>query len=390
MKLKNFLYLVQLEEYDINRVKAWLKNNPGREVLEIKKSLVWTTKIKILYTISSLLFFLPSQTSVFLTLNLIQPIDNISKYILVLIAKVKLIIFHRQLKTIAITGSWGKTTVKETLLPSLSKKYRTAATTANQNTLIGVSLRILKLPVDTQIFICEAGAYYPGDIKQICQLVSPQIGIITAIGSMHLERFGSLANIRKTKMELAESIPKTGHLYLPADQKNSSLINFSIKTKNILFFKQLTDVYQSLARLLDIDSISPIASSDHRLEIIKNGSMNIIDDTYNSNPVGFAMALDKLKSLKSKNNILVTPGMIELGDIQATENTRLAKMAGSFCQHIIIVGHTNRQALLAGLKNTSATIHLLDHTNDTLELLPRITSPDTAVLFENDLPDNYF
>ena len=105
MKLHNFLYLVQLEEYGTDRIKTWLRNNPGRDVTEIKNHLVWTTKIKLLNFISQALFFLPPEKSVFLGLAILKPIDWLTKFTIVLLAKLKLVLFHRNLTIIAITGS---------------------------------------------------------------------------------------------------------------------------------------------------------------------------------------------------------------------------------------------------------------------------------------------
>jgi hypothetical protein len=108
MNLHNFLYLTQLEEYDVNRIKSWLKINPNREVIEIKHHLVWTNKTKFLFFLSRILFFLPSQTTVFLGLYLLRPFDWLVKQIIVLLATLKLRLFHPRLTVIAITGSWGK------------------------------------------------------------------------------------------------------------------------------------------------------------------------------------------------------------------------------------------------------------------------------------------
>jgi len=136
--------------------------------------------------------------------------------------------------------------------------------------------------------------------------------------------------------------------------------------------------------------LSAHSASEHRLQISTNNGITIIDDTYNSNPAGFARALEKITEIKSDNKILVTPGMIELGQLQASENTRLIKLASNLCQHIVVVGLTNRQSLLDGLKNTKAKVHVIGQVSETLTLLPTITSPGAVVLFENDLPDHYF
>ena len=394
MTLKSYLYLLQLEEYDLARVRRWLSQNPQTEVKEIKKKLVYTSKIKFLKLFASILFFLPPETSVPLGLNFLTPFDFLIKTLVVFLARLKLKFFHQNLTIIAITGSYGKTTVKEALLPILSLKYPTEATTANQNTLLGVCQRILKLSSHTQYFVAEVGAYYPGDIAAVCKVLHPKIGIITAIGPMHLERFGSLENITKTKMELAQSLPQNGSLYLPFELE-PNLIQFPLKVRSIEFFKSFSDVYLRLAQLLHLDTVAVKATIDslpppeHRRQIIKNGTMTIIDDTYNSNPSGWQLALNELKDIKSDNKILVTPGMIELGDLQESENTRLAKLSSHVCQHVVIVGYTNRQALLEGLKNSPAIVHLVTNLAETQTLLPTITVPDTAVLFENDLGDNY-
>lgn len=394
MTLTSFLYLTQLEEYEIDRIKKWILDHPHTEVPQIKKKLIWTNKIKILKVITKILFFLPPEKSVIFGLYFLAPVDWLFKQIIVTLAFLKLQLLRRHLTIIAITGSWGKTTSKDTLLELITSKYQTKATTGNHNTLLGICQDILKLPINTQYFIAEVGAYYPGDIATVCKFIKPKYGIVTAVGPMHLERFGSLENIINTKMELPQSINKNGFIYLPNDLRQK-IFHIRLQTKNTTFFERIDEVYQHICQHLGINNeeyqevIKNHLASDHRLQITKNGTITIIDDSYNSNPAGFVMALEKLKSLKSKNNILVTPGMIELGDLQALENTRLAKLAGKFCQHIIIIGHTNRQALLDGLKNTSAKIHLLDHTNDTLELLPTVTSPGAVVLFENDLGDQY-
>jgi UDP-N-acetylmuramoyl-tripeptide--D-alanyl-D-alanine ligase len=301
-------------------------------------------------------------------------------------------LFHRNLSIIAITGSWGKTTTKDILLDVIKSKYITSATTANHNTLLGVCQDIIKLPLSTEYFVAEIGAYYPGDIRQVTRLIKPKYSLITAIGPMHLERFGSIEKIIDTKMELPQSISKDGWIYLPDNIKHK-IFHISLKTKNLLFFNKITEVYQHLFRLLNIDEYQNILlthpPSEHRLQISTNNGITIIDDSYNSNPVGFERAIATLNEYKSSNKILITPGMIELGNLQDTENTRLAKIASKVCQHIVIVGQTNRKSLLEGLKQSKSTVHLVNHTADTIKLLPTITSPGAVVLFENDLPDHY-
>jgi len=394
MKTRNLIYLAQLEEYDSNAIKNWLQNNPNKEVIEIKSHLKLTKKTCLIYFLT-LIFspFLGNQKALLLSLKLLAPFDTFIKTILISLAKIKFKIFNKKTIVIGITGSWGKTTTKETLYAILKNHPHTFYTPSNNNTLISIAKKALFLPSSAKIFICEIGAYQKGDIQKVCQIIKPKIGILTAIGPMHLERFGSLDNILKAKMELAESLSKDGILWAPKNLKNQ-IEKFSLP-KNINYFDDYSQIYFSLAFNFNIsqkdvqktlDSIIPV---EHRRQIIQNGPITIIDNTYNSNPAGFEIDLKKLKEIKSDQKILITPGMIELGPMQFSENARLATIASKICDHIIIVGQTNKEALLSGLKNTSAKIHTIKNLSETDQLLPSIYQGTAAVLFENDLGDQY-
>lgn len=395
MKTRNLIYLAQLEEYQPDLIKKWLKNNPNKTVVEIKHHLKLTSKTCLIYFLTIIFSpFFGNQKALFLTLNLLEPFDKFFKNILIKLATFKFKIFNKKTIVIAITGSWGKTTTKEALYAILKTTPHVFYTPSNHNTLLSIAKQVLFLPASTKIFICEIGAYQPDDIKNVCQIIKPQIGILTAIGPMHLERFGSLENILKTKMELAESLPKNGIFWAPKNL-SSQIQKFSLP-KNTNYFTDYSQIYFSLAFNFNIsqkdvqkilNNISPI---EHRQQIIINGPITIIDDTYNSNPAGFESALKKLKEIKSDQKILITPGMIELGPMQFSENARLANIAGKTCDHIIIVGQTNKEAWISGLKNTSAKIHLIQNLSETETLLPSIYQGTTAVLFENDLGDQYF
>lgn len=395
MKTRNLIYLAQLEEYDIKRIKIWLKNNPNKSISEIKHHLKLTKKTCLIYFLTTIFsIFVGNQKALFFSLNLLTPFDTLIKNILVLLATIKWQIFNRNTIVIGITGSWGKTTTKEALYAILKTLPNVSYTPSNHNTLLSIAKQSLILSPKTKIFIVEIGAYQVGDIKRVCQIIKPKIGILTAIGPMHLERFGNLENVLKTKMELAQNLPIDGIFWAPKEF-SSQIKDFSLP-KNTHYFTDYSEIYFSLGFQFNLSqkdvqkTLNSIPAAEHRQQIIQNGPITIIDDTYNSNPAGFKLALDKLKAIKSVDKILVTPGMIELGSLQSSENTRLAKIAGEFCQHIIIIGQTNQKALLSGLKNTSAKIHLLKNLSETEKLLPSLYKGPTAVLFENDLSDQYF
>jgi UDP-N-acetylmuramoyl-tripeptide--D-alanyl-D-alanine ligase len=394
MKTRNLIYLTQLEEYDLSRIQLWLKSNPHKSVSEIKNHLKFTTKTCLIYFLTVLFTpFLGNQKSLIFTLKILIPFDTFIKNILINLAAFKFKIFNKNTTVIGITGSWGKTTTKEALYAILKTLPHVFYTPSNHNTLLAIAKQALFLPFNTQIFICEIGAYYPGDIQKVCQIIRPKVGILTAIGPMHLERFGTLENVLKTKMELAENLPKDGIFWVPKNL-SSQITKFSLP-KNIHYFTNYSEIYFSLGFHFNLSQkniqkiIDTLPPAEHRQQIIVNGPITIIDDTYNSNPAGFQLALDKLNSIKSGEKILITPGMIELGDMQFSENARLATSAGKICDHIIIVGQTNKEAWLSGLKNSSAKIHTISHLSETDKLLPSLYTGPTVVLFENDLGDQY-
>jgi len=397
MKTRNLIYLAQLEEYDINRIKLWLKNNPKKTVEEIKHHLIWTPKTIFIYIKTVFLsLFMKNERALLFVLRLLTPFDTLIKKIIVSLATIKYKLCNHNTLTIGITGSWGKTTVKETLYSILKQNPNVVLTPSNHNTLLAIAKQALFLSPKTKIFICEIGAYQLGDIKKVSEIIRPKIGIFTALGPMHLERFGSLDNILKTKMELAESLPNTGLFFAPQNLL-SKIKTFSLP-KNVNYFKNYQEIYYFLGHQFNIsksdidNTLKSLPPVEHRRQIIKNGPITIIDDAYNSNPAGFRLALDTLKNIQSDTKILITPGMIEMGSLQFEENQKAASYAASICDHIIIVGQTNQKALTKGTQEakTKVKIHPVPNLKSANELLPSIMSKNSAILYENDLSDQYF
>lgn len=365
MTLRSQLYLLQLEDYDLKRYQQWLHNNPGREVVEKKGQLRWSPKARLLYIIGRI------TGSIQIAAKITAPFDYLFKKLLVSLAFLKLKLFHSKLVTVGITGSWGKTTTKEILSEILKSQYKVYKTPANRNTLLGVAETVLRMPLTTQIFICEMGAYHKGDIKAICNLVHPKVGVITVIGPVHLERFGSLEDIRATKEEIYQKIPADGLKVFPGEnaiEKVSSFFQIDPKVVEETF-----------------KNLPPIA---HRLEVIENNGIKIIDDSYNSNPAGFTKALQFLRETTGKPKILVTPGMVELGKLQQEENEKVAILAKDICDEIIFVGNTNREAFSKGLGNFK-NAHFVVDMDEAKTVIAKISKRGAAILFENDLPDQY-
>jgi len=269
---------------------------------------------------------------------------------------------------IGITGSYGKTTTKELLFNLLSTSFNAAKTDKNMNTDVGVALSILKnLNPDTEFFITEMGAYRRGEIKTICDFVKPTYGIITGIGNQHLALFGSIDNIIKTKAELLNSLPKNGKAYVSKDKGfdyfqnqatypiisfgsshaditikkilNDKIPTYKIEYKQNRFFLNTQIPSQFLTNLLPVITLSidlgvslkiisqkiPAIINDLYNQLVKvtKQGMKIIDTSYNVNVEGFIGIIELLQSFKTTNNIVISKGIIELGDDKESSYKRI-------------------------------------------------------------------
>lgn len=350
------------------------------------------------------------------------------------------------IKVVGITGSYGKTSTKYFLERILSEKFNVLMTPGSYNTLMGVIRTIREhMKPYTDIFICEMGAKQKGDIKEICELVHPEIGIITAVGPMHLETFKTLENIQSTKFELIDSLPSDGlgvinnDFELCAARKvdNVKTIRYSVSdgkdlkadflVSDIVYsqagstFKLTDDKSETVelsTKLVGAANISNIVGAvivarrlgmtygeikrgvaalnqvEHRLSIKTTpAGVTIIDDAFNSNPFGSKMALDVLAGFVEKGRrIVVTPGMIELGSEQFELNRQLGKDIAKSTDIAVVVGHYNRQSIEAGIREAGYiedNLYLVDSFNEAQKLLGEILRAGDTVLYENDLPDSF-
>lgn len=347
------------------------------------------------------------------------------------------------LKIIGITGSYGKTSTKHYLERILSEKFDVLMTPGSYNTPMGVirTIREMMKPYN-EVFICEMGAKQKGDIKDICDLVHPQIGMVTAVGPMHLESFKTIENVQATKFELIDALPADGLAVVNNDFEycaNREVVNVAIlrytvngvensdyKVEDVnyspdgskftivtpegerigLTTKLLGEcnisnlagaVVVALHLGVDKDSIRRAVASieqvEHRLNLNRApGGITIIDDAFNSNPTGARMAVDVLSQFTGGQRIIVTPGMIELGERQQELNRELGAYIGRHVDIAIIVGEYNRGALVEGIESTEfnrKNLYCVDSFRGALSLLTTIQQPGATILYENDLPDTF-
>ncbi len=344
---------------------------------------------------------------------------------------------------IGLTGSYGKTSVKHILGTILSEKYPTLITPASFNTPMGVSRAIReRLTSSHQIFVGEMGARHVGDIKELCRLVKPTIGIITSVGPQHLETFKTIKRVTKTKYELIDALPQEGsrsyfyddgaickQLY---DQTTKTKIlcgrdpetsdvwcdnvsvsalgsNFTLHIKGkgsvdcqtrLLGEHSLQNILLASAVASDLGlTLKQISHGINKLQPVKNrlelitrpGGFTIINDAFNSNPVGAKAALNVLKAFPERR-IIITPGMVELGEKEAEYNRDFGRAMKDCVDIAIIVGKNRVKPIIEGLKEVGFAddqIFRVDSLDDSTRLLHTMVRPTDTVLYENDLPDHY-
>ncbi len=471
LRLIMFLHMLQLEGYKSERFIRWLINNPNKilvvkTIKEPKKKLVFTARatrlfiltliflISVIYNLSKfplIIFILGTLLVSFFTPLLlissnilIYPLETIINNLYLRSAKKK--IKKLKPKIIAITGSYGKTSTKDILAHILSSKYKVLKTPGSFNTPMGLCKVVRnELKPEHEIFIVEFGARKKGDIRELCELVKPEIGIITAIGPQHLEMFKTITNIMNTKYELVESLPPQGIAIFNSDDKNcrdliqqtkdKKVLLYGIKNNNKKLYLTATDistssqgiyflaqnskgnsvsfnsellgrhnVYKILAAataalelrmsLNEIkEAVRTLESTPHRLQLIHGaGGVTVIDDAFNANPVGAKIALEVLGEFKGGRKVIVTPGLIELGEKEYEENKQLGIVAARVCDFIFLVGPKRTKPIYEGLKEggfPESNIFVEKNLNEVTERLKNVLKAGDIVLFENDLPDTY-
>ena len=466
-KTKHGLHMLQLESYKNERYARWMKQNKKSLYFAIpnkqeKKPFVVTNRIKRMFATYSVLFI------IIIILGNLFPVYEWSLIVCVILAIFSYYVvpvvntinspiekhiqkgFYKKaknklaqmpnLKVIGITGSYGKTSTKYIVSTILSQKYNCLMTPESYNTTMGVVRTINeKLNSTHNLFVCEMGAKQVGDIKEICDLVNPDFGILTAIGPQHLETFKTIDNVKKTKLELIDSLDENGIAFVNYDDENIAGANIS-KQKCTYGMKPEFDYYADeitcnekgsqftvhcktgktisvrtklLGRHNIENIVGAIAVADtlglseeeiiagvrflkpvpHRLELIgkPDGSL-IIDDAYNSNSQGAKRALEVLASFEGRKKILVTPGIVDLGEEAEKYNMTLGQQAAAAANYIILVGEKQAQPILEGIKQTEfpeEKIYIAKDFKDAISKMQELSDSNTVTLLENDLPDNY-
>ena len=424
-------------------------------VKKAKKALVFTPRVKRLYAVAAVVFaiiccLIPSKALFLFPLLLplwvalagllAWPIEKLISEMYFRDAQ-RILKSRPDLIKIGITGSYGKTSVKFILGTMLSEKYQTLVTPSSFNTPMGVTKIIrTKLQPAHQVFVAEMGARHVGDIKEMCRLVHPHHGVLTSVGPQHLDTFKTIERIKKTKYELMDAIGEGGCCFFPDDGAICrELYDKTAKTKRLCCLNDngsadvwAEDITVSPAgsrfnlctregsivcetKLLGEHNIQNIllaatvclhlgltlrqisrgiarlAPVEHRLQLIPSTGVTIIDDAFNSNPRGAEAALRVIREFPGRR-IIITPGMVELGQGEDEFNREFGRKMADCVDVAILVGVKHTQPIADGLKEAgfgAENIHPVKSLDEAAAMLRQIGRPGDVALFENDLPDNY-
>lgn len=351
---------------------------------------------------------------------------------------------REDLHVVGITGSFGKTSTKFIVGTILSEKFNVLNTPESYNTPMGLSKVINNdLTPEHEVFVAEMGAKVIGEIREVAQLAQPKIGVLTSIGPVHIETFKNIDNIMKTKYELIEELPTDGVAIFNYDNEYIKKLADKTFKEKMLYGLEHTEklniyadnivvselgstftlkdnegnsvecttkllgrhnIYNILAGAcvskalgLSFEEISrgiaKIEPIEHRLNIINPGTgIIIIDDAFNSNPIGTKAALEVLGQFKEGKKFIVTPGMIELGEMEESANREFGVNIGKVCDYVILVGEKRTQPIYEGLMETNynkSNIFIVNNLDEATAYIGKLAKPKDVVLFENDLPDNY-
>ncbi|MEK7136527.1 MAG: UDP-N-acetylmuramoyl-tripeptide--D-alanyl-D-alanine ligase [Patescibacteria group bacterium] len=463
--LETLVYMLQAVEYHVDEYFSWLWRTSDFSKVAIRKQIVWTLKAKLIWFSLWILVVLWFVFAVFLArifvgfwfqvmviglailiLPFVLPylivlplyifkftIQKMVEYLIIRKAKAKL----QTIKAvkIAIAGSYGKSTFKEILVTILAEGKKVKATTGNQNTPLGISRFIAGLPGAEEVLIFEMGEYYPGDIKILCDIIQPDLGVITGINEAHLSRFKKIENSINTIFELADYLGNKP-LYVNIESryiKNKILPNHirynkdgvgkwvvveratglggtSFRLKNagveIMVRSKLLGKHQVgplatavvIARHLglavqDIEKgVENTRPFEHRLQLqVWPGGVTVIDDTYNGNPEGVRAGLDFLKEIKGHRLIYLTPGLVEMGHQAKEIHLDIGRRLVGAVEMVILIKNSVTPYIATGLTEAGfkGSVVWYESMPKALVGLKSLTLSGDLVLMQNDWPDQY-
>ncbi len=453
------VYMFQQVEYNPHKFIKWVVRVPDVSQVMHRQKLVWTFKARILVVILS--FFWLFYIALSVLYLVIQPVYGLVtivisplllttlSYMIVLMAwlyieeprrstlikkATKLFKEHPGI-TIAISGSYGKTSMKELLNTVLSEGRAVAATPGNKNVPVSHSAWIKKLSGEEDILLVEFGEGAPGDIKKLSKLTQPDYGIITGLAPNHLDEYKNLDAVAKDLLSLGDYVD-ANRLYINGDSsafKTYSTENYQSYTSHsalgwtisgiVIDYSGTSFVMQKGKHKIDVKSgllgahqvgplalVAALASQlglsidqiesglakttpfEHRMQPRHQHGAWIIDDTYNGSLEGLRAGLALLKQLPAKRKIYVTPGLVDQGEETERVHLEVGALIGEANpDRVVLMQNSTTQYLVKGLEEAGYKGELLIEADPLLYYtnLEHVVAGGDLVVLQNDWTDNY-
>ncbi|MBI4087165.1 UDP-N-acetylmuramoyl-tripeptide--D-alanyl-D-alanine ligase [Candidatus Kaiserbacteria bacterium] len=458
---RSLIYILQASEYDIGEYLTWYRQTQDFRRVERRKRLVYTPKAVCLlvlcwllavmllggtmmfsitrgwYVLPIVLLLLPVILAYGILIPLVLAkflIQKPAEFFVIRNARTRLA-SHKAVK-VSIAGSFGKTTMREILKTVVAEGKKVAAPPHSYNTPLGISRFIQTLNGNEEVLIFELGEHYPGDIKKLCDLVRPDIGVITGVNEAHLEKFKTLERTTATIFELADYLGekrmyvngeserargalRRGHITYDRTQVGQWQIHHPHTGLDGTAFTMIKDdtKMELHSSLLGLHQIGPLAAAadialslglspeqvksgiantkpfDHRLEPKTDTSGVVtLDDSYNGNPDGVKAVIEFLTSLEGHRRWYVTPGLVEMGPKTEQVHREIGRrLAEAEIEHVILVRNSVTPFIAEGLKSAhyAGKVMWFDDALAAFAALPHLTVRGDVVLLQNDWPDQY-
>lgn len=459
----SLVYMLQSTEYKIGDYFAWLKRVQDFRSVEKRKQLTKSAKARLLLSIGWLAWLAIIALGVIVIISSSTPLGSLLGAAIVIASPILLaygislplfviklaqklveaklvnqarhtLADHPALK-IAIAGSFGKTSMREILRTVLAEAKAVAAPPHSYNTPLGISTFVKTLTGDEEILIFELGEYYPGDVRQLCELVQPDVGVITGVNQAHLKKFKTLEATTKTIFELADFIPDKP-VYVNGE---SQLARDHAYTDHVVYDRQqvgdwkIKDAHSDLSgtsfalvkdkqklslksSLLGLHQVGPLAAAaiiakkiglsdqqiqagiaktkpfDHRLEPSTDATGVVtLDDSYNGNPDGVRAVITFLASLTGRR-FYVTPGLVEIGDQTEAIHIDIGRqLAEANIEKVVLIKNSVTGYIEQGLQANQyrGEVIWFDDALAAFKALPLMTVEGDIILIQNDWTDQY-
>ncbi|MEP7204849.1 MAG: Mur ligase family protein [Candidatus Saccharibacteria bacterium] len=465
--LPTIIYMLQGSDYRPKEYIAWLHRTSDFRGVMRRKKLDYTKKAKLLLAVASVIVLASLVLTIFLVFLSIDSANLLLAALAILLFVISPLIVaygivpplwlgrtyiqepsqRKMIKAagqifanhpafkVAVAGSYGKTTAKDILRTVIGEGRKVAYTPGNMNTLVGISRFAQSLKGDEEVIIFELGEEKMGDVRELCDLVCPDIGVITGINEAHLSSFGTLERTVSTIFELKDylgdkplyknyesslvatknnhkdklsfsrdgtngwrvrdvAIDIHGTTFTIAKRKKKMSVHTGLLGKhNIGMLAVAVDIADSLGltRVQIAAGIEKTMPFEHRMQPRNLAGAWVIDDTYNGNSQGVSVGLELIQALKAKRRIYVTPGLVEQGDKTREIHQEIGRRIAQVADVVVLMNNSVTEYILTGLQEASfdGKLLLIDDPLEFYTNLDHFVASGDVVLMQNDWTDNY-